>query len=161
MQKQTGRDLIQAANIVFYIGVGASVLLGIIYMIARRGVGIIAGIIIIPLGIFGAYIYKLLLTGFGHIVENQSVQTDLLQHMIDEMQNKADASMEQPVEAEPAKIVETPGDSPPAPPVQTAEFESRTAATVFCPVCGKEQKTNRNFCYSCGCKFIFRDEPPQ
>ncbi len=40
----------------------------------------------------------------------------------------------------------------------TATFPSRSSSTVKCPACGRPQMSNRNGCFSCGCKFVYADE---
>lgn len=42
--------------------------------------------------------------------------------------------------------------------LRTAVFASRDVKVVTCPHCWTEQHTERNFCYHCGARFVFRDE---
>lgn len=37
-------------------------------------------------------------------------------------------------------------------------FSSRPTSTIVCPLCNREQKSNRATCFQCGAKFIFDDE---
>ncbi len=178
MNKRTGNTIQNLADILFYVTVIAFIILGGVYWyllsrLMRGGLGFLVCIIIIGVGVFGAYIYKLLMIGFGEIVEHQSEHTDLLRKMIVLMQNdahnqtpgshqSAQAAVIEPEHAvAPQSNNQTTPESQPAPTVQTAEFESRSAQDIVCPICGKAQMSNRNSCYSCGCRFIFRDEQQQ
>ncbi len=176
MNKRTGQTIQKLAEILFYISIIAVIILGgsywyLLSRMMRGGLGFLVCIMIIGVGVFGAYVYKVLMMGFGEIVEHQDEHTDLLKKMILLMQNNAGhqtpgmPQAAQAVRAETGSPAVTPPNEqvsahPPESP-QTAEFESRSASTVACPVCGKEQMSNRNFCYSCGCRFIYRNEQPR
>ncbi len=41
---------------------------------------------------------------------------------------------------------------------KTAVFESRSGMGIECPICHKAQKSNRDYCYNCGIKFLYSDE---
>ena len=175
MNKRTGQTIQNLAEILFYISIIAVIILGgsywyLLSRLMRGGLGFLVCIIIIGVGIFGAYIYKILMIGFGEVVEHQAEHTDLLRKMIFLMQNNAGnqtpgmPQAAQAVRAETKSPAVTPSNEqasarPPESP-QTAEFESRSAQEIFCPICGKAQLSNRNFCYSCGCRFTFKDEQP-
>ena len=42
--------------------------------------------------------------------------------------------------------------------LQTAVFDSREARVVVCPHCWTEQRTERDFCYHCGARFVYTNE---
>lgn len=174
MSNRTGQTIQNIANILFYISVIAIVILGAVYWIvlytfSRGSLGFLVCILIIGFGILYAYIYKLLMIGFGEIVEHQSLQTDLLRKMVKSIHNdtfsQEDNHSARAVGFESTQSAEVPQTSPaaspesqPAPVVQTATFKSRSVNTIVCTVCTKEQMSSRNYCYSCGCKFIYEDE---
>ena len=41
---------------------------------------------------------------------------------------------------------------------KTAVFDSREEKSVVCPHCWTEQRTDREFCYHCGARFVYLDE---
>lgn len=41
---------------------------------------------------------------------------------------------------------------------KVVHFSSRTVEEITCPICQREQMSNRDVCSRCGCKFIYDDE---
>ena len=169
MNNKTGQTLQNFANILFYVTVILFIIVGLSYWVIlagalRGGLGFLLCILVIGTGVFIAYIYKILMTGFGEIVEHQSEHTDLLRKMIKLLQHDTidqssatQAAIGMTVQSD-NENKQTAFNSQSEPAKKTAEFESRSVQHIICPVCGKTQMSNRNSCYSCGCIFVYKDE---
>lgn len=69
MFENIGSKLKMVAKAMAYLGIGASVLIGIIVMFANDDTPI-PGLLIIALGCFGSWASSLGMYGFGHLIEN-------------------------------------------------------------------------------------------
>ena len=173
MHNHTGVKIQNLADTLFVLTIVLTVLLGIVYLVmVRNVVGFILFIVILAAGILGAYVNKLLLCGFGEIVEHQAEQTQLLIRMTEYLKAGAvNSGCGQTAAGMPASagtyqsVTQAPSTAAPQPETAaqtaTARFKSRQPIEIVCPVCNKHQQSNRNSCFSCGCRFIYEDELPQ
>ena len=175
MNRQTSQNIQSIAKTLFSISVIAAILLGIlIWVILARfygsGLGFLVCVLIIGLSIVLAYIYKILMIGFGEILDQHAEQTDMLRKITTHINNntpnqtaKRPAQDDMTQSAHPAEA--SPHNTPaqantPHAEKQTAVFESRSSKTIVCPICNKEQISIRNSCFNCGSKFIYLLELP-
>jgi uncharacterized membrane protein YeaQ/YmgE (transglycosylase-associated protein family) len=159
--------------VLFVCAIVLSVIAGIAYFaILRGGVGFFVCLLIVAAGIFGAFVYRYLMRGFGEIVEHQAEQTQLLLRMTEYLKTAVvDSGAAQTGTGKPyhTGAYQPPYQAPLSTDVvpsqaqtPTARFATRLMGDIACPVCGKRQMSSRNSCYACGCTFIYEDEqPPQ
>jgi hypothetical protein len=82
LNNHTGEKIQNIAEVLFVCAIVLSVIAGIAYFaILRGGVGFFVCLLIVAAGIFGAFVYRYLMRGFGEIVEHQAEQTQLLLRM--------------------------------------------------------------------------------
>jgi hypothetical protein len=158
----TGRKLQELGEVLFVVVIILSVIFGVIYIAALPTTGfVIAGLIIIGAGILTAFVYRYLMRGFGELLENQAEQTALLMKMTEYIKQNALQAKPAPETADkPTGEVLNSPESFGTITNPTARFESRSTTEITCPVCQKIQLSNRDTCYSCGCKFFYSDEQP-
>jgi hypothetical protein len=165
MQDDTSQKILNIADILFYIVIVLSIIVGFLYLaILQNAVGVITGLIIAAIGILTAFVYRYLIRGFGEIVGHQAEQTQLLVRMTEYMKATAQNADQAPAGAgrTTAAVSVNVESSSGGTSANTAVFTSRSEQEIVCPVCNKVQLSNRDTCYSCGCRFIYKDEqPPQ
>ncbi len=141
--------------------------------IHHTGLGFILSLLVLGLGLFLTYIFKMLLIAFDEIAKQHSELMQLLKNL--PIHNNTSTSTAVQV-AQSEKVQSTqpdlpvkktpyhkaiPADGQSNSEAQPAIFESRSSSkTVVCPICGKEQISLRDFCFRCGLKFVFLDELP-
>ncbi|SHI23545.1 hypothetical protein SAMN02745823_03736 [Sporobacter termitidis DSM 10068] len=163
MRNETSQKIQNFAGVLFYCIIALSVIAGISYLMLLQGIsGAVALLIAVAMGTLLAFLYKYVCTGFGEIVEHQAEQTALLIKMTELMKDVANAgpatgSVTPRTAEAPAPAKAEADDGPNTPAVR---LTTRAVGEIVCPVCRKPQLSNRNSCYSCGCRFIYDDEQP-
>lgn len=74
MYNNIGGKIKVLAKVIAYIGIGISIIYGLILMVSiswlRSGMGSIPGLLVILLGSLGSWIGSFILYGFGELIEN-------------------------------------------------------------------------------------------
>ena len=119
-------------------------------------------LLIIPGGIFYALVVSWFMYGFGELIEQQTQTNDYLEQIGNKIGDlvtarKNDTHNRATVENDTVGTVkETPGKKE-----DRVDHTSSIAKieinpeseNIVCPICGTQQKANRNVCWHCGAKF--------
>lgn len=165
MFNNIGEKIKGIASLSCYIGIGCSVLMGLLLLMTPFRV---VGILVALFGSFSAWVGSLAVYGFGQLIENSDIQRRYFEKQLALLQNipagqkKEEPSNQQkkrdaaPIDTAPEKTKEEKkGDSSSE---NFAVFPSRTDDLISCPRCKKCQRGNRDLCWNCALPFQYENE---
>lgn len=164
MFNNIGEKIKGIASLSCYIGIGCSILMGLLLLMTFGLIGILVAVF----GSFLAWVGSLAVYGFGQLVENSNIQRRYLEKQLALLQNisvgqKTDEPSNQPKNHDVTPIDTAPeepkeeekGDASPENP---AVFPARTDEFISCPRCKKRQRGNRDLCWNCALPFQYENE---
>lgn len=141
------------AKILCWLGIIASVIVGIVLMIKDESLTLI-GILIAVIGSLLSWAGSSIMYGFGRLVKNSDILVNLnhdySQNIINNEQRNINSSVNgttNPYKSDRASSTITDCAQ------ETVQVSLSNTEKIICPNCGFEQASNRSCCWKCGVNF--------
>ena len=141
MYDNIGRKIKGLSNAIFTILAVLGAACGLIVMVTSEGVMVLIGLLMFIIIPVLAWVSSWLLYGFGQLIENQCIATEILPEIRDSINEKSITSDNLTDENELCEY-------------ENALHEYENTQASICPNCNTEQPDHRTTCWKCGANIV-------